>query len=226
MLEKYIGRDFQFNTNSTVEKEFFAVMQMTKIYLASTSPRRISLLKNLGLKFEVLQPLWETRVYSEKPEEIAMLTALEKARSVQGNVEEGIIIAADTIVVTEDNEVLYKPEDEEEAYLQLRKLSSKTHRVITGLAIKIVETLEEFMDFEVTKVKFKELTDDEIWCYIKTGEPLDKAGSYGIQGYASIFIERIEGDYYNVVGLPLHKLYMMLSKIVENPIKFFMNCQK
>ncbi len=199
---------------------------MTKIYLASTSPRRISLLKNLGLKFEVLQPLWETRVYSEKPEEIAMLTALEKARSVQGNVEEGIIIAADTIVVTEDNEVLYKPKDEEEAYLQLRKLSSKTHRVITGLAIKIVETLEEFMDFEVTKVKFKELTDDEIWCYIKTGEPLDKAGSYGIQGYASIFIERIEGDYYNVVGLPLHKLYMMLSKIVENPIKFFMNCQK
>ncbi len=226
MLEKYIGGGFQFNTNSTVEKEFFAVMQMTKIYLASTSPRRISLLKNLGLKFEVLQPLWETRVYSEKPEEIAMLTALEKARSVQGNVEEGIIIAADTIVVTEDNEVLYKPEDEEEAYLQLRKLSGKTHRVITGLAIKIVETLEEFMDFEVTKVKFKELTDDEIWCYIKTGEPLDKAGSYGIQGYASIFIERIEGDYYNVVGLPLHKLYMMLSKIVENPIKFFMNCQK
>jgi len=197
---------------------------MTKIYLASTSSRRISLLKNLGLKFEVLKPLWETRVYSDKPEEIAVLTALEKARSVQGNVEEGIIIAADTIVVSEDNEVLYKPKNENEAYRQLKKLSGKVHLVITGLAIKLVETQEEITDFEISKVKFKELTDDEIWCYIKTGEPLDKAGSYGIQGYASIFIEKIEGDYYNVVGLPLHKLYVMLSKIIKRPLKLFLNC--
>ena len=186
---------------------------MVKLYLASSSPRRKEILENLGLKVEVIKPLWETRVISEDPSEMVELTALEKARSVMGWVDEGVIVAADTIVLTSDGEVLRKPKNNNEARDHLRKLSGRWHTVYTGVALlKLPERLERTAHAS-TRVKFKTLSDREIDCYIKSGEPLDKAGSYGIQGIASIFIERIEGDYYTVVGLPINLLYEMLLDI-------------
>ncbi|MHA1617549.1 MAG: Maf family protein [Candidatus Njordarchaeales archaeon] len=196
------------------------------LILASSSPRRIQILKQLGINFRVFEPPWETRIVSDDPVEVVRYTALEKARSVAGFFTEGLVVAADTIVVI-DGEILGKPRSSEEAKSFLKKLSGRTHEVITGLAIIDAATNKERVDHEVSRVKFKELTEDEISLYIMSGEPFDKAGGYGIQGLAALFIEKIEGDYYNVVGLPIRKLYEMLKefgydilrKAVQNKLK-------
>jgi len=189
---------------------------MVKLYLASTSPRRRFLLENLGLKIEVIEPLWESKVLSEDPGEMVELTALEKARSVMGWVDEGVVIAADTIIVTEDGEFLGKPKDAGEAKKQLKKLSGKWHTVYTGIAlIKLPERIEKTAH-SLTRVKFKELSEEEIDCYIRSREPMDKAGSYGIQGLASLFVEKIEGDYFTVVGFPLSLFYKLLMDLNIN----------
>ena len=198
---------------------------MSKLYLASGSPRRIELLKNLGIQFEVIKPLWETRVYSEDPVEVATLTALEKARSVQGYVEEGLILAVDTIVVAEDGEILMKPKNRAEAERFLRKLSGSVHRVISGVAVKQRPSNMELTDFEITEVKFRELLEEEISCYISTGEPDDKAGGYGIQGKGSLFVEWIRGDYFNVVGLPVRKIYEMIKEVEPSLARQFLGCK-
>ena len=181
------------------------------LILASSSPRRIELLRRLGIRFEVRKPLWETRIISDDPVEVARYVALEKARNVAGFYTEGIVIGADTIVVI-DNKILGKPRSIDEAREFLMMLSGRYHEVITGIALIDAATNKEVVDHEVTRVKFKELSNEEIELYIKSGEPMDKAGAYGIQGLAAFFIERIEGDYYNVVGLPIHKLYKLLLK--------------
>lgn len=182
-----------------------------KLILASSSPRRIELLRRLGLGFEVVKPLWETRVIDDDPVEVAELTALEKARAVAGGFTEGLVIGADTIVVIDD-EILGKPRDEEEARLFLRKLSGRVHRVITGIAVVDAGRGREEVDHEVTEVKFKELSEEEIELYIASGEPFDKAGGYGIQGLGSLFVEWIKGDYFNVVGLPIYRLSLLLRR--------------
>lgn len=182
-----------------------------RLILASSSPRRIELLRRLGLGFEVVKPLWETRVIDDDPVEVAELTALEKARAVAGGFTEGLVIGADTIVVIDD-EILGKPRDEEEARLFLRKLSGRVHRVITGIAVVDAGRGREEVDHEVTEVKFKELSEEEIELYIASGEPFDKAGGYGIQGLGSLFVEWIKGDYFNVVGLPIYRLSLLLRR--------------
>ena len=183
-----------------------------KLILASSSPRRIELLRKLGLEFEVMPPIWETKIISDDPVEVAEYIALEKARAVAGFLTEGIVIGADTIVYV-DGRMLGKPKDVEEAKMFLRMLSGKVHDVITGIALINAANNREIVDHEITKVKFRELSDEEINWYVSTGEPLDKAGAYAIQGLGCLFIEKIEGDFFNVVGLPLAKLYVMLKQM-------------
>ena len=185
---------------------------MVKIILASSSPRRAEILRKLGIKFEVREPIYEPKLLEGTPEEMVKFAALEKARQVAGFYTEGIVIAADTIVVV-DGEILGKPRNKEEAKKFLRKLSGKVHKVYTGIAVIDVASGKEVVDVSISEVKFKELSEEEIEFYVKTGEPLDKAGAYAIQGIGAIFVEWIKGDFYGIVGLPINKLYNFLQKL-------------
>jgi len=188
------------------------MMTMVKIILASSSPRRAEILRKLGIKFEVREPIYEPKLLEGTPEEMVKFAALEKARQVAGFYTEGIVIAADTIVVV-DGEILGKPRNKEEAKKFLRKLSGKVHKVYTGIAVIDVASGKEVVDVSISEVKFKELSEEEIEFYVKTGEPLDKAGAYAIQGIGAIFVEWIKGDFYGIVGLPINKLYNFLQKL-------------
>lgn len=186
---------------------------MDRIILASASPRRSELLENIGLKFIKYPAFIEERFLpGETPEEGVKRLASQKAEYVADKCEykKGIIIAADTIVVLGDK-ILGKPADEEEAYNMLTMLSGKSHQVITAVCIKDIANDKKIVDTETTQVHFRPLEKSEIWYYIKTGDPLDKAGAYGIQGLGALFVERIEGCYFNVVGLPLYRVYTMLK---------------
>lgn len=191
---------------------------MDRIILASASPRRSELLENIGLNFiKYPADIEEYFVPGETPEEGAKRLASQKAEYVAVNCEyeEGIIIAADTIVVLGDK-ILGKPADEKEACDMLSMLSGKSHQVITAVCIKDIANNKKIVDTETTQVYFRPLEKSEIWYYIKTGEPLDKAGAYGIQGLGALFVERIEGCYFNVVGLPLYRIYTMLKSLGVN----------
>ncbi|MCX7653157.1 MAG: Maf family protein [Fervidobacterium sp.] len=179
------------------------------IILASSSPRRKQLLSQLGLEFEVISPqLHEVIDPLKKPQEIVVELAKEKARSVRKKCSESdIIISADTIVVYKKS-ILGKPANESEAFDMLSKISGKWHRVYTGVCLLVDN--EEISFYEVTKVKFRKMEKAEIEYYVRTKEPLDKAGAYGIQGLGGVFVEKIIGDYTNVVGLPLPKLWKIL----------------
>ncbi len=179
------------------------------IVLASASPRRRELLGSLGLSFEI-QP-------AEGPENTpasgdacgaVRAIALGKARQVAALRPEALVIGADTVVEL-DGRILGKPADEAEARAMLRALSGRTHRVCTGVAV--IGGGEERTHAEVTHVRFRELSEREIAAYAASGEPLDKAGAYAAQGKAALFVEGIEGDYFNVVGLPLCALGRMLE---------------
>ena len=138
-----------------------------------------------------------------------------KALSTKNSLkEDAIIIAGDTVVVL-DNEILGKPKNEEDAYRMLKELSGKTHRVYSGIVVINMYNNKTEEAALYTEVKISNLTDSEILNYIKTGEPLDKAGAYGIQGYGGVFVEGINGCYYNVVGLPLNLLNKMINKVKE-----------
>ncbi len=184
---------------------------MKKIVLASASPRRKQLLKQMNLVFEV-KPSYTGEILDEKlkPEEIVIELAKQKALDIASKEKESIVIGSDTIVFL--NEILGKPRDESDAFEMLNKLSGKIHYVYTGIAVFDTATNKLITDYEKTAVKMKRLSEDEIKRYILTGEPMDKAGAYGIQGLASIFIEKIEGCYFNVVGLPVSKLYSILKQ--------------
>lgn len=182
------------------------------IILASQSPRRLELLTMLGLGGIVIIPAMrdETAPPGLSPDALVRHLALEKAREVRGSVPEtDVIIAADTIVEL-DGEILGKPADESGARAMLRKISGRGHRVFTGVAV--ASGGRELDGCEVTDVFIREISDDEISAYIATGEPMDKAGAYGAQGRAAVFVERIEGDFFNVVGLPLRLLCDMLRE--------------
>ena len=181
------------------------------IILASGSPRRKSLLESLGVSFTVYSPdVDENMLPGETPSDLCARLSVMKAEAGLREYPSGTIIAADTMVVIGD-EVLGKPANRTEAARMLRELSGKVHEVITGLTVihdgnTLTSTVHTF-------VKFRELSDDEISAYIKTGEPDDKAGGYAVQGKGSLLIERINGDYYNVVGLPLFRLGEMLASV-------------
>ncbi|MDN5331655.1 MAG: nucleoside triphosphate pyrophosphatase [Tepidanaerobacteraceae bacterium] len=182
-----------------------------RLILASASPRRRDLLKQVGLDFEIIPSLVdETVPPGVTPDIAAVRLAEKKAIDVAHRSKDGIVIAADTIVALDDS-ILGKPKDEEEARKMLESLSGRWHRVFTGIAVVDCSSLEKVTDCEQSRVKFKKLSSSEIENYIKTGEPMDKAGAYGIQGKGALLVEKIEGCYYNIVGLPLFRLSLALS---------------
>ena len=186
---------------------------MRKIILASGSPRRRELLTDLGIKFEIMvDNSSEVTPKNVSPDEVVMTLAKNKLRNVAKNAPgDSLIIAADTVVAC-DGRILGKPKDEAQAFEMLSALSGRRHSVYTGVAVGDNKTGKIVCEFEKTDVFFRKLEDDEIKRYIATGEPMDKAGAYGIQNLGALFVERIDGDYFNVVGLPLCRL----GKILKN----------
>ena len=186
------------------------------IILASKSPRRRALLEQMGVKdFRILTPDIDEHMDRElPPAELVRQISLEKAQAVAAQADpNAVIIAADTVVAL-DGVVLGKPADEEEAFRMLSLLSGNRHQVYTGLTVLRGEQV--FSQWEETSVTFRPLTAEEIEAYIATGEPMDKAGAYGIQGYGAMFIEGISGDYYNVMGLPVCRLGQILGQLGMN----------
>lgn len=185
---------------------------MRKIILASASPRRKALLKQIGLGFEVVVSNFEEKIEGNlKPNKLAEFFSKGKAKDVAKDYEDAIIIAADTFVAL-NNEIFGKPKTPDLARKMLKKLSEKAHSVITGFTILDTKTKRSITRSIETKVYFKKLTNKEIDEYIKTGEPLDKAGAYAAQEIGSIFVEKIDGDFFNVVGLPIFALTQELKK--------------
>ncbi len=182
------------------------------LVLASASPRRREILSDLGFEFEVLpSAVCEDGADWTDPAAAAGMLAAMKAEDVKARRPMKTIIAADTVVVCE-GKVLGKPSGREEAAGMLRELSGKGHEVITGVAL-CAPPDHRLVEVERTAVFFRDLSEGEIGIYSGLDEPLDKAGAYAIQGHASIFVERIEGDYLNVVGLPVSRLFGMFRKL-------------
>lgn len=185
------------------------------IYLASKSPRRRKLLKQLGIKFKSFSvDLHEEILDGEHPIQTVKRLAVHKSDEAALKVGKGILITADTIVVL-GNEIIGKPKNELDAFRILSRLSGKTHTVYTGFAVLNLNRKKKIVGYEQTDVTFRKLTQKEIRDYIKTGSPMDKAGAYGIQDdFGAVFVKRIDGCYYNVVGLPLAKIYKSLIDII------------
>ena len=186
---------------------------MKEWILASQSPRRRELFGRLVPEFTVMiDDSTEVWVPDEKPEATVKRLAEEKARNVAIKTDkDALILAADTVVVL-DGKILGKPKDEEEAYAMLQALSGNTHQVFTGIAVLDRHSGKCVTAAECTKVRFTDLDEETIRYYIASGEPMDKAGAYGIQDLAALFVEGIEGDYFNVVGLPLCRLGKLLKE--------------
>lgn len=179
---------------------------MNEIILASKSPRRKKILRDLGLNITVIEPnINEIERKDDKPSSLVMSLSFQKAFDVAKENKDKVVLAADTIVVL-DGIVLGKPKDEKDAYKMLKNLSGKKHEVLTGYSIINLEKKIKLINYSKTKVKFKILSEEIIKRYINTGEPMDKAGSYGIQGYGKVLIKKINGSYFNVVGLPIEKI--------------------
>lgn len=190
---------------------FLPISLQEGIILASGSPRRQEILKGLGFEFETIPSnISEDEVLWEEPEKRSKLLAELKAVDVQKEHPTRKIIGADTIVYC-DGIRMEKPANAKEAAEMLKRLSGRDHEVITGLAI-VAPPNRRTIRAERTKVYFREIDNSEIERYIDTGEPFDKAGGYAIQGHASVFIEKIEGCYFNVVGLPVPLLFRMLKE--------------
>lgn len=186
-------------------------LKPSPIILASASPRRAQLLRQIGLPFVVrASTICEEIGIPSDPIEHVLELSRRKAEDVAAQVQTGLILGVDTIVVL-NSAILGKPSSPEEAKRMLRRLSGRTHDVFSGLTLIRAEDSQMRSDFSRTEVKMHRLSEEEIEAYIATGEPLDKAGAYGIQGRAAPFIEEIHGCYYNVVGLPLAKLTQMLK---------------
>ena len=182
---------------------------MKKIILASSSPRRKELLTTAGIEFEIhVKDVDESVPDGTPPAEAAKMTAAKKAAAVAEDFKDCVVIGADTIVVA-NGKILGKPKDEADAKSMLRMLSGIEHEVITGVCIIRNGTPETFA--QISKVKFYNLTDEEISAYVATKEPIDKAGAYGIQGLGCKLVERIEGDYFNIVGLPVAEVCQRLK---------------
>lgn len=182
------------------------------IFLASKSKRRQKILQNLGISFKIAaSDANETVAGDLPPDEYASGLAARKLRAARAQKsfdDDDLVICADTIV-SYDGLIMGKPKSKDDAFTMLTMLSGGWHQVYTGLAVGMGDKLA--VDYEVTRVKFRELSADEIEKYVESGEPMDKAGAYGIQDTAGIFVEAIEGDFFNIVGLPVCKLGQMLK---------------
>ncbi len=189
------------------------------IVLASKSPRRRELLEHIGIRnFRVVVSNAPEDVEGElSPDRLVEELSLRKGRAVRKIVGDGaLVVAADTVVEL-DGRILGKPRDEADAFAMLCSLSGRANRVFTG--VTLLHGGKELTEHEETTVTFRELSDGEIRAYIATGESMDKAGAYGIQGMGALLIPKIEGDYFNVMGLPLHRLGRMLSRFGVEPLK-------
>ena len=185
---------------------------MPRIVLASASPRRRDLLRQIGLEFEVIPAdIEEDAVRWRDPGELVRKLALSKAEKVAASVRGALVVGADTIVLL-DGEVLGKPRSREEARGMLGRLAGKEHQVFTGLAVVDTATGKRRVDHEETRVWMRPLGFDQIAAYVASGEPLDKAGAYAVQGLGAVLVERLEGCYFNVVGLPVPRLAKMLEE--------------
>ena len=175
-----------------------------KLILASASPRRRELLTQVGVSFVIeVSDVEEVLDDTLSPELQVQSLALQKAQAVAAQHKDGLVLGADTVVV-DAGSLLGKPQNTEEAAEMLRSLSGKWHQVMTAVALVDANDIEnKWTSVEITNVKFRDLTEDDIAAYMATGESMDKAGAYGIQGYGALLVERIEGCYNNVVGLPL-----------------------
>ncbi|CED93154.1 MULTISPECIES: Maf family protein [Romboutsia] len=182
------------------------------IILASASPRRKEILENASVKFEVMaSSIEELTLDGESPCQMVMRLAFEKGMDIASRQKNDLIISADTIVVI-DNTVLGKPENEIEARKMITSLSGRTHQVITGISLINLDNNKKIIDYVISNVKFKNLSEEDINDYIRTKESLDKAGAYGIQGYGALLVDEIQGDYFNIVGLPISRLSDLLKK--------------
>ena len=182
------------------------------LILASASPRRAELLRNAGIEFTVqVADLHEQREAGESPVDYARRLARDKARAIAAGRPEAFVLGADTDVCVDDR-ILGKPRDTADAAAMLRLLSDRWHEVTTGVCLISPGGAEEDIAHETTRVQFVKLNEAEVAAYVATGEPMDKAGAYAIQGWASRWIPRIEGDYSNVVGLPVALVYRLLTR--------------
>lgn len=190
-------------------------MMMEKLLLASASPRRAEILRAVGWTFEAMPThVDEKLVAGESALEMVERLALEKALAAaarQG--QQGLVLGADTTVVV-DSEILVKPQDEMDARRMLRKLSGRWHDVLTGVAlVRVGKDDARVVAHERTQVRFSAMSDEEIDWYVRSHEPIDKAGAYAVQGRAALFIEEIRGDYWNIVGLPIRLVYKLAGEI-------------
>ena len=206
---------------------------MLKYFLASKSPRRKDLMTQIGIEFQVMISERDEIITSTIPEEVVKELSLQKALEIErmllkecdGDIfakyssegYEGVVIIGADTVVSKDGEIMGKPADEEDAFNMLKKLQGDKHMVSTGVALIVIKNgTKEMLSFaEDTDVNMYEMTDEEINDYIATKEPMDKAGSYGIQGLGAKFISGISGDYNNVVGLPIGSIYQALRKLSQ-----------
>lgn len=190
-----------------------------RFILASASPRRRELLKKIGVTFEVMPAKGEEVITKEQPEQAVMELSRQKAEEIAAGIqdEQVLVLGADTVVAY-DGKILGKPKDETDARAMLSMLNGRTHSVFTGVTVIVIRNgkSEIHSFYEETKVTMYPMTDAQISYYIQTEEPMDKAGAYGIQGKGAVFIEKINGDYNNVVGLPVAKIfYKMLESGIE-----------
>lgn len=195
-------------------------MEKMELILASRSPRRAELLRQIGLEFRIVESSIKEEGARTPYDQWVRQLALKKAEAAQKEIAQTpalpggqVILAADTIVV-KDGQLLGKPKDTDDAARMLAFLSGAVHAVMTGVCVlrQQADELRFFQEVEITKVHFRSLTEEEITAYLASGEPFDKAGAYGIQGLGGLLVERIEGCYYNVVGLPLVKTMQLLRK--------------
>lgn len=189
-------------------------LHLRQLLLASASPRRAEILRSVGWSFETLAvEIDETPRPSEDAASYVERLAREKAEAAAQLSRESIVLGADTTVVI-DGMKLGKPADEEDARRMLRRLSGRWHEVLTGVAfLRKGEETRWLVSHETTRVSFASISEDEIDWYVATREPMDKAGAYAVQGRAALFIEKIEGDYWNVVGLPVRLVYRLMQEI-------------
>jgi septum formation protein len=190
-----------------------------KLILASASPRRKELLENIGLDFEICPAdIDESVLPGEDAAAYPLRIAMKKALAVAENKKDAIVIAADTVVIVDDD-ILGKPKCVEEAKAMLQRLSGREHIVITGIGLVDTSSKRTLSCAEQTIVYFHPLREEEIDAYLVTSEPMDKAGAYGIQGYGGLLVRKIEGDYFNVMGLPLSRLYRLLQNFDVDMLK-------
>ena len=179
--------------------------------LASASPRRKEILENFGFSFKTIVKNIDETSDKTRAEEKILEIAEKKARAATIDFPDENVVGADTVVVV-DGKILGKPKNKEDAFSMLKSLSGRSHEVITAFSFININKNISYSDYEITKVYFKNLTDDEINWYINTKEPMDKAGAYGIQGKGAFFVEKIEGDFFSVMGFPLGKFVRFLNK--------------